>query len=133
MKKSLIKEAYAIARRNIELHPENGRFIHFSFVVQHGKIIEWGVNHAGVPRKHYGYHNRLDDPTFKPKTHSEADAWKKARGLLDKQERWSMINVRLNRRGELRNSKPCLCCYGLLTALGCEYFYFSTNETFLKC
>jgi hypothetical protein len=129
MKKSLFNEVVSIARSKMHLHPEFDHFLHFTFIIQDNKVIEWGMNHAGMPRKHYGYHK--DDITFVPKTHAEVDSYKKARGLLDKSKSFLAINIRLNRFGELRMSKPCKCCYNLLKNLGCKRFYYSSNVGFL--
>lgn len=133
MKKSLITEAVAISRSKNDLHPEYGRFCHFSFVIQNNKIIEYGGNHSGQPRIHYGYNKKVRSKSWRPKTHAEASAYFKARGLLEKNKFFEIINIRLSKQGELRNSKPCDCCAEFLTALGCRCFYFSSsNNSFLK-
>lgn len=131
MRKSILYEAINISIANIEKHPNRKNFIHYSFVVQ-GKIIEWGTNNNKVPALHYGYHSRIEDHRFKPKTHSEVAAYWKAKGLLERNRSFDLINIRLNRMGQMRNSKPCFCCYGLLKALGCDTFYYSTEDNFMN-
>lgn len=131
MKKSILVLAKSISLSKMHLHPELENFIHFSFIVQNNKIIEWGMNRRSIPPKHYGYNKRnTSDKNFVPKKHSEIDAYIKARDLLDKRKTFEMINVRLNKKGELRLSKPCFCCYELLKELGCKIFYYSDNSNF---
>ena len=100
-------------------------WLHWSYIVQSGGIVEWGTNRPGVPPIHFGYAARIDGNS--PKTHSELDAYRKARGLLDKSE-FSVLNLRLNRRGELRMSKPCICCSAFLSVVGCSHIVYSTNN-----
>lgn len=131
MKKSLLLEAVQFAKAKMHNHPEFDKFIHFSFIVQHNKIIGYGRNCAQEPSKHYGYHQLSSDKTFKPKTHSEINAFKKTKGIINWDWKFSIINVRLNRLGQVRLSKPCRCCYNLLKALGCSEFYYSSDIGFL--
>lgn len=133
MKKSLYNEVLAIARRNITKHREYGHFLHYSFIIQGNQIVEWGTNNKRVPAIHNGYHDRIRDLDFSPKTHSEVDAWKKASGILDNRRSFQMINIRLNKAGEIRNSKPCECCFEILKAMGCSKFYYSSSVGFLSC
>lgn len=133
MKKSLLKQAHQIALSKLTLHPEYHNYIHYSFVIQENKIVEWGVNSNKVPPVHYGYQHRIKGDKFGPKSHSEIEAFRKARGLLDLNKKFEMINIRLNKSKELRISKPCSCCHELLMALGCSKFYYSSDIGFLTC
>src|SRR5690348_8110623 len=130
MKKSLFDEILAIVFRNRHKHPER-RFLHFTFIIQRNRIVEWGRNHTGIPAKHMGYQHRIKDKNFKPKIHSEWDAYKKARGLLVKNTPFEIVNVRLNRKGQIRLSKPCECCYYLMKEMGCRAFHYSSEVGFL--
>jgi tRNA(Arg) A34 adenosine deaminase TadA len=131
MRKSILCEALNIATSKIDRHPEYDYYIHFTFIVQDNKIIEWGRNNKGIPAKHFGYHDRVKNLQFAPKMHSELDAYRKAKGLLNKNKSFSAINIRLNKSRKLRISKPCSCCYGILKAFGCSGFYYSSNIGFL--
>lgn len=133
MKKSIIHEATAIARKRLQNHPEFKSFIHFSFVIQNNQIVEVGRNNKRAPPLHFGYQRRLINADYGPKTHSEIDAYRKARGLLRPNKHFEILNIRLNKQSLFRNSKPCWCCYQLLKLLGCKTFYFTVNgEEFLK-
>lgn len=129
MKDSAISSCIRIAKSNLKKHPIYlfhgcNSYIHYSFVFQ-GKLIEWGTNRNGNPPIHFGYNERIEGANAK--IHSEFDAWKKARGLLRSDKSFECFNVRLNRRGEIRLSMPCKCCYSFLKNLGCKRFYFTTN------
>jgi hypothetical protein len=133
MKKSILDEALAISRRNKSKHPELEHFLHYSFIIQENKIVEFGLNNKGVPHRHYGYHDRIKDHRYSPKTHSEIAAYRKARGILDKRKNFQIVNVRINKAGDVRNSKPCSCCYAIMKALGCSRFFYSSDVGFLSC
>lgn len=122
----------AIAQRINPKHPEKGRFQHFTFIIQSNKIVEWAINTRQEPPRHQGYHRRLIDAEYPPKMHSEANAYRRARGLLDLNKSFQIINIRLNRDGEMRQSKPCNCCFDIMKALGCSCFFYSSNVGFLK-
>ena len=66
------------------------------------------------------------------KIHSETDAYKKARGILNPDTHFDMINIRLNKQNMLRLSKPCACCFGFLQSLNCKSIYFTTDTGFAK-
>jgi hypothetical protein len=129
MKKSLLKLALHTANKMLYKHPQFNHYIHFAFLVQNEKIISIGKNHLGIPPKHLGYHKRINDV---PKTHAEWDAYKKGKGLLDKSKPFECINIRLNKKGELKLSKPCCCCYDVLKELGCKKFYYSWDNGWLN-
>jgi hypothetical protein len=130
MKTSLIRDAIRIAREKLPRHPEFDHWPHFTFVVQDNKIIEWGYNHDEVPPIHFGYHQRLD--WNMPKTHSELAAWRSAKGLIKPNRGFETINIRLTRKGELKDSKPCSCCFSFLKTMGCSACHFSTNLGFAR-
>lgn len=122
MKKRLLKECLrlAIAKNTPELHPQFGNYHHFCFVIQNNKIIEYGTNMPGTPPKFAGYAGVC-------KIHAEFMAFKRAKGLLNKDYNFEAVNIRLNKQNELRMSSPCKCCYSFLTAEGCNKIWFTTN------
>jgi tRNA(Arg) A34 adenosine deaminase TadA len=128
MKRTLLREALrlAAAKNTPEGHPSFfTKSRHFSFVVQNSKIVEYGVNRNVDPRVSFGY-----APTMGQ--HSEYVALRKAKGILDFDARWEMLNIALNRRGEVRLSKPCPCCVNLLRYVGCWSVTFSTETGFAE-
>jgi len=98
---------------------------HFTFVVQDSKIVEMGKNKIGTPLVHRGYMSYQY-------LHSETIAFFKARGILDKQKPFQAVNIRLNKSGEIKLSKPCACCYNFLQGAGCNKIWFSTEIGFAK-
>lgn len=112
-------------------HPYTGGKFHYSFIVVRNQIIEYSPNTNLVLPKHFGYAARINDgEAF---THSEIAAYKKAKGLL-LGRKFEIVNIRLNKSGQIRLSKPCIVCYSLLQILGCYRFYYSTKEKeFLVC
>lgn len=131
MKKSLLKEAINISCNKILLHPEYDHYIHYSFIIQNNKIVEWGTNNRLVPAIHFGYQARLNDLNYTPKMHSEFMAYRKAKGLMRRNKEFEMINIRLNKNKELRISKPCDCCFSIMKELGCKRFYYSEKNGFI--
>jgi hypothetical protein len=135
MKKTLLREALRIAREKLCNHPKlketakRSMFIHYSFVVQDNKIVEYGYNRSEKePPKTFGYHDRFGgNDWYIPGTHSEVDAYRKAKGLMNKNKPFEIINIRLNRQGEIRLSAPCKCCHQLLQEFGCKTFYYTTD------
>jgi hypothetical protein len=127
VKKSLLTQCLSIAREYIPKHPQYNCFLHYSFIIQDNTIVEWSTNRVGVPPIHMGYHTRIGAI---PKLHAEILAYRKAKGLL--RDKFEIVNIRLNKDGELRSSKPCLCCQNILSDLGCIKFYYSYEGGFLK-
>lgn len=121
MKRSILKECLRIAVRKNDTHPEYGNYQHFAFVIQSNKIVEWATNMPGPAEAVFGF-----SPT-RHKIHAESAAYKRARGILDKADRFEVVNVRLNRRNETRISAPCACCSRLLQAVGCSKIWFTTD------
>lgn len=124
--RACIKECTRISYNKLIRHDDNGRSKHFSFIIQKRKIIGYGINHAinppnQIPRplKWLGYHDFA-------KLHSEVDAHNKNKSLIiDRQ--FDVVNVRYNKRRELKMSAPCRQCGEFLYENGCRYIYFSTD------
>ena len=128
-----------MALSKLKNHPEIDHYPHFSFVIQDNAIVAYGVNRNTTSPIHYGYQPRAVPPRVKAaleikpyqaKLHSEVSAFRKARGILNHRKPWVMVNVRLNRAGRLRLSRPCPPCYAIITALGCRKFYYSHDNGF---
>lgn len=130
MKQKIITQCIRIAKRSLASHPELNNFPHLSFIVQDKKLIEWATNSCHEPPIHFGY-SREEEPDFRPKLHSELWAFKRARGLLNNGP-FEILNIRLNRLGKIKLSRPCKKCFKLLASLGCKTFYYSSDCGFLK-
>lgn len=130
MKSSLLREAIRISREKLPTHPQFEHWPHFAFVVQNNKILDWGYNTSDTPAVHFGYHERINWGL--PKTHAETNAFRAAKGLINPNKGFEVINIRLSRQANLRNSAPCSCCFNFLQTMGCVCCYFSTDCGFAK-
>ena len=128
VRKRILRQCLKIARdkNTPEHHPQWNCFHHFSFIIQKNKIIEYGFNRMGKPLEGFGYNKEFG------KIHSENDAYRKAKGILDPQRSFDVVNIRLNKQGIMKLSKPCNCCHSFLSVVGCANVYFSTNIGFAK-
>jgi hypothetical protein len=127
MKKRLLRHAVDTALGKLPHHPELNHFPHFSFVVARGRIMSWATNTKMEPPKHYGYH-RPWDGTYRPKFHAEVLAYRRSEVVGP----FEIINVRLNRNGDVKLSRPCVPCCRLLGSLGCRRIWFSSEVGFLS-
>lgn len=121
MKKTILLQCvkWSLKHNTPLKHSQFDCYKHHTFVIQKNQIVEWGQNKSGAPPNFYKPHQKI---------HSEYVAYKKARGLLEKNKPFDIINVRLNKQGDLRTSKPCLCCCNFLKTMKCRNVYFSTGD-----
>ena len=125
MKKTIIYQCLQIAQNAIKQkkHPQWKCYKHFSFIIQQSKIIEWGMNRSSEPLIGYPEYGKL---------HSECDAFFKAKGLLEHNKPFQVINIRCSSDGRLKMSKPCNCCVKFLGRLGCSEVWFTTELGFAR-
>lgn len=116
-------------RKVLKRHPQFDCYPHFSFIVRNNEVLGFGTNVSHEPPIHYGYHNLRDGDTFKPKFHSEIRAYLKSKRRIGTKS-FSIINIRMNKQGEIKKARPCKTCFALLKNLGCELFVFSDNNKF---
>lgn len=99
-------------------HSQFNYYIHHTFIIQENKIVEWGQNKAGNAPFFYKPYQKI---------HSEYIAYKKAHGLLKRNKPFDIVNIRLNKMGVLKLSKPCICCFNFLKSMKCRNVYFSSG------
>ena len=95
---------------------------HFSFIVNRNKILSIGWNDSKVTHpiaKRYGYWEGV--------RHSELDAILKFLPHYKNLKDCSLINVRVNSKGFIKQSKPCSICSKLIVNYGIGNVYH-TNE-----
>lgn len=129
----LLEKSYEIALENLDKHPlynEKKCFLHYSFLIINEDIHTWATNNRITPDRRWGYEKlRRWDDSYIPGTHSELGVIQKCFNFLKHQvKEWGIINIRLNRRGELRLSAPCFVCRGWLQALGCSKIVFTVEN-----
>lgn len=124
MNKKLLGNILRDCKKDLINHPEYKNFAHWTFLIRDNQIISEGKNHRGEPSKKYGYHNHIDKD-YRPKFHSELYAIRKCkRGLED----ITLVNVRLNRLGEVKMAMPCKVCQNILRNLDIKKIYFTTED-----
>lgn len=123
MKRKDLINCYRIAKAHVRNHPEWNCYKHYSFIYQNNQLVEWGCNRRGSPLIGYPSYGKI---------HSETDAYSKAKGLLIKNKPFEVVNIRLNKSGELRMSKPCNCCFNFLMNVGCKAVWYSNEIWFYK-
>ncbi len=114
-----------IARALIDKPQSN--FLHFSFVCDKNKVVSIGWNDTTaapmmVNKKHI--HFPLGG------VHSEVHSLRKVRDL-NILKYCTMVNIRLNHRGDIRLSKPCPICANIIRILGFKKLFYSTNSGFV--
>lgn len=134
----IFDKSYAIA---LSLFPDRYKshksknFYHFSFLFCRNKLLAVGVNIQDKPNakalffaRRFGLKRRIEFPFI----HSEISGVQKLWGKYHIDSSIKLVNVRINKFGELKNSKPCDDCYAVLHGLGIDEIYYSTNEGFVK-
>jgi deoxycytidylate deaminase len=108
------------------IHKPYSSFLHFSFLCNKSKIIAVGWNDVSWTSI------KINKEIIKYPLggiHSEAHAIKRLK-RFDEAPYLTLVNVRLNHKKELRNSKPCEYCMKIINAAGIRKVYYSTNEGF---
>lgn len=100
--------------------------MHWSFIVQRNKLLGYATNTCGDAPIHLGYQQRLN--WANAKIHSEWNCWRKFKGVINPEKSFEIVNIRLNRRGQIRASFPCSCCFNFLKSLNCSHCYFTTDD-----
>jgi len=125
MRKKLISQYIKVSRLRLGLaHQSNIRFFHFSYIFDmKGKLRSNGINKNTPLPKEFGLGTSYT-------IHSEIDAllkFMKTYSFVSDTE-LEILNIRLNKRGQLRNARPCKQCMALLRLHRFKYAYYSTND-----
>ena len=101
---------------------------HFSFIVKRSTILSFGQNTYDKTHplgKYLGYRNAS--------IHSELAAIVNFQWDREELQNCDIVNVRLNRHGQMRYAKPCPCCLHLLQNLGIKRAYYTNkNNNFTR-
>ena len=101
-------------------------FKHFCFITRKTKILSIGWNDT------WKNNTKINGRFFRYPlggVHAEASAISKLQDL-NICRKATLVNIRLNRQANLRNSKPCDMCMGLLIGMGFSRVYYTTEEGF---
>lgn len=111
----------------------SNKFFHFAFGYHKNNLLAIGQNN---PEKTHTQALRLaqrfNTDTKYPYLHAETDLISRLWGKYYIDSSLTVVLVRLNKKGQLRNSKPCEKCHKILDALGIEKLHWSTNNGFNK-
>lgn len=134
MKKSILRDCLSIAIDYLPKHPEFHYYPLYSFIIQNNKIIEWDTNDSGTPDHtiYPMYQSRVAHLDGTPKRHAEVNAWRKAKGIINKLKPFEVVNIRLNREGQVKLAAPCSCCTCFLKSLNASHTYFTTDAGWAK-
>ena len=122
MTSKILNECLQFAQQHFHKHPQYEHYIHYTFIIQNNQLVEWGTNLDGNPPLHFGYNKK----SGAPKLHSEFVAYKKGRGLLNN-DPFDLVNIRVNRRGEVKISAPCFVCQEWLKSVHCSTVWFTID------
>lgn len=95
--------------------------LHGSVIIKGGNVISCALNHPGKCgfSEHYAYHGGMT-------IHSELNAIKKVRRKIDLTGA-VCYNLRIDKHGEVRMSKPCPSCEKLLANYGFKRCVFTDD------
>lgn len=113
-------------------HSKN-KFFHFALGFKKSRLLAIGQNN---PEKTHPQAlmlaRRFNTDTEHPYLHAETDLISRLWGKTYIDSSLKVVVVRLNKRGELRCSKPCDQCSQVLNALGIHKVWWSENNGFHK-
>lgn len=109
------------------------KFFHFAFGFKKSKLLAIGQNN---PEKTHPQAlmlaRRFNTDTEHPYLHAETDLISRLWGKYYIDSSLKIVVVRLNKRGELRCSKPCDRCSQILDSLGIHKIWWSEDNGFNK-
>lgn len=101
--------------------------LHGTVIVRGGAVLSWAINHPGKCgfSEAYSYHAGFT-------THSELNAIKKVRRKIDLTGA-VCYNLRIDKHGRTRISKPCPSCERLLMNYGFKKVFYTEENGSLVC
>lgn len=107
------------------------KFFHFAFGFKKSRLLAIGQNN---PEKTHPQAlmlaKRFNTDTEHPYLHAETDLISRLWGKHYIDNSLKMVVIRLNKRGQLRCSKPCEQCSHILQALDITKIWWSDNDGF---
>lgn len=116
-----------------EYRNTKNKFFHFAFGYKKNKLLAIGQNN---PEKTHTQAlllaKRFNIESNHPYLHAETDLISRLWGKYYIDSNLKLVVVRLNKRGQLRNSKPCDKCSIILESLGITQVWWSIDNGFNK-
>lgn len=127
----IIEDAFCISNTllpKVIKSRERNKFFHFAFIYQNNKLISIGQNN---PEKTHPKAKKISE-RFRVELeynylHAEMDAISKIWHRYYIDNNMSLIVIRLNRHGKIKNSKPCRYCDKIISCLSFRDVWWSTN------
>lgn len=111
------------------------KFFHFAFGYDKNKLVGIGQNNPEkINAKALKLARKFNIEAYQqfPYLHAETDLISKLWGRHHIDNSLKVVILRLNKRGELRNSCPCEKCAKIMTALNINDIYWSTEDGFTE-
>lgn len=109
------------------------KFFHFAFGYHKSKLLAIGQNNPEKTHtRAFKIAQKFNLDTEYPYLHAETDLISRMFERYYINEAIKIVVIRLNKNGELRNSKPCKHCQIIMNALGIDKIYWSVNNGFKK-
>ena len=120
---SILPEVYGQRKRN--------NIFHFAFGYNKNKLLEMGQNSPEKTNaKAWRLSQQFNTDIIYPYFHAETDLVSKLWGRHYIDSRLKIVVIRLNKNGQLRQSKPCERCSKILKALDVNQVWWSTENGF---
>jgi len=110
---------------------EGENFIHGAFLFKRNRLVSMGLNDPTRIRAeafHFGIKFNIEKFKKFSFLHSEVDAVRKCWGKIHIDSSYSIVSLRINKKLELKNSKPCCHCNIMLKALGLDRVWWSNDD-----
>lgn len=134
---SIIDQSYNIALSLLPKAKESrctrNKFYHFAFGYRKNNLLAIGQNNPEKTHtKALFLSQRFNTANKYPYLHAETDLISRLWGKYYIDENLKMVIIRLNKRGELRYSKPCGNCSKIIRSLGIKKVWWSIDNGFNK-
>lgn len=125
-----VNEAYNLFDLYFDPKRKN-RIYHFAFIFKRKRIIAIGMNKPtkfDSKTKYFGI--KYNIPKYKKYcyAHAEIDAISKCWGKTLLGSNHTLIVIRINKKRQLCNSKPCVNCQKILNEIALKQIWWSNNE-----
>jgi hypothetical protein len=123
MNKKLFQRCVSLSRDLAVFDSENTQK-HLSFLCVRSKIFASGMNEKWKSDRLANRFNYRFNAV-----HSELKCLKPHLRFIDNFDKFTLVNVRINRNGEIMFAKPCNTCINMLDFFGVRNVFYSVNET----
>lgn len=127
-----IAKSLSITKKMFRLKYNSNRYqtYHFAFIFHKNKLVSVGINDPIKPNaKALYFGNRFNVEKYQKYSylHAEISAIAKCWGRVHLDRTFSMVILRINRYGKIKNSKPCPNCFDILNVLNISDIWWSNN------